>query len=73
MYGVASAMFHVDALEGKSAKPSWCLAVMTTYFMPASLAAAIQATGSYFTGLKRLAKAWYSATGILALCMIHSP
>ena len=33
-------------------KPEWCLAVKTTYFIPASLARAVQSLGSNFFGLK---------------------
>ena len=33
-------------------KPSWCLVVKTTYFMPASFAAFAQGAGSNCTGLK---------------------
>ena len=38
--GVAATMLKGFALESNMAKPSWCLAVMTMYFMPADLARA---------------------------------
>ena len=66
-------MFQSEAFEGNIANPSWCLAVITMYFMPACCARSAQASGSYFTGLNSLANLRYSATGILAVCMIHSP
>ena len=38
--GVAATMLNGFAFESNMAKPSWCLAVMTMYFMPAALASA---------------------------------
>ena len=49
--GVASTMLYVLAFESNMAKPSWCLAVMTMYFMPASLASRTHSSASNFTGL----------------------
>ena len=34
-------------------KPSWCLAVKQTYFMPASFASSTHFSESYSVGLKR--------------------
>ena len=59
--------------ESNSAKPSWCLDVITMYFMPASFASWTQASASNFTGLNCLASCSYSGTGICARFMIHSP
>ena len=67
-------MFQLLAAVGNRAKPSWCFEVITMYFMPASLASAAHASGSYFTGLKSLAIGpVVGATGILPWFMIHSP
>jgi len=51
-YGVAITS-HSVCFESNSAKPSWCLVVMTMYFIPACLAMRTQASGSNFVGLKR--------------------
>ena len=53
-------------------KPSWCLVVRTTYFMPALRAIPVQARASNFTGLKRPASCSYSRAGIFSSNMIHS-
>ena len=55
------------------AKPSWCLAVIVTYFIPASLARRTHSLASKRTGLNWEASFSYSPTGILPSCMIHSP
>src|SRR5436190_1283293 len=55
------------------AKPSWCLEVMTRYFMPASLASCTHSSALNLTGLNCLARSSYSAIGIRARFMIHSP
>ena len=54
-------------------KPSWCLDVMTTYFIPAALATRAHSLASNFVGLNCLASCSYSAIGILWWSMIHSP
>ena len=66
-------MLKGSALVANMAKPSWCLAVMTRYFMPASRASFTQASASNCTGLNWGATAAYSAMGILAWSMICSP
>ncbi len=71
--GVASTTSHVVTFESNSANPSWCLDVITMYFMPASCAICTQASGSNFTGFHCFASCSYSATGIRARFMIHSP
>ncbi len=43
------------------------------YLIPASFASCTQASGSNFTGFHCFASCSYSATGILARFMIHSP
>ena len=55
------------------AKPSWCLLVMTMYFMPASSAICTHSSALNLTGLNCVASCSYSFTGIFALFMIHSP
>ena len=40
-----------ESFESHSAKPSWCLLVMTTYFIPASRASFAHSAGSYSVGL----------------------
>ena len=54
-------------------KPSWCLLVMTRYFMPAFLATATHCLASNFTGLNRRANCSYWETGILVSSRNHSP
>src|SRR5262245_30307985 len=60
-------------LLSKRQKPSWCLLVITMYFMPAALARRTQASASNFTGLNWVLYFSYSASGILASWRIHSP
>ena len=48
--GVASTMLNALAFESNIAKPSWCLAVITMYFMPAALASDTQACASNRVG-----------------------
>ncbi len=55
------------------AKPSWCLLVITMYFIPASSAICTHSSALNFTGLNWVASCSYSFTGILARFMIHSP
>src|SRR6266496_3280054 len=55
------------------AKPSWCLLVITIYFIPASCAICTHSSALNFTGLNCFASCSYSFTGILARFMIHSP
>ena len=64
-------MFQSEAFESNMAKPSWCLEVMTMYFMPASLAVRTHSSALNFTGLNSLAYSRYSATGILP--RVHDP
>ena len=71
--GVASTASQRLTVESKSAKPSWCLEVITMYFMPASCASRTQASASNFTGFHCFASCSYSPTGIRARYMIHSP
>ena len=66
-------MLYGLAFESNIAKPSWCLLVMTMYFMPASFASCTQASALNLTGLNWPASCSYSFTGILARFMIHSP
>ena len=61
------------SLESNRQKPSWCLVVMTTYFMPAALAMRAHLRASNFTGLNCFWSGSYSAGGILAPNRIHSP
>ena len=54
--GVASYDVAVGlAFEWNIAKPSWCLEVMTMYFMPASLAMRTHSSALNLTGLNCLA------------------
>jgi len=59
-------MLKEFALESNMAKPSWCLAVMTMYFIPAALARATISRALKLVGLNWRARALYSATGIEA-------
>src|SRR5258708_4549527 len=61
------------ALDPNIANPSWCLDVITMYFMPEFLAIATHSSALNFTGSNRGASCSYSRTGILAWFMIHSP
>ena len=71
--GVASTMLYLLALELNMAKPSWCLAVITMYFMPGILGDRHPLVGVEPHGLNSRRSFSYSATGILAWFMIHSP
>ena len=67
-------MLKGSALEWNMAKPSWCLEVMTMYFIPADLGEGDPCrSASKFTGLNCVAEPCSPATGIVALFMIHSP
>ena len=66
-------MLYLLTSESYMAKPSWCLLVITMYFMPASSAIWTHSSALNFTGLNCVASCSYSATGILARFMIHSP
>ena len=66
-------MLKRSARDPNMAKPSWCLAVMTKYFMPASAASSAHASASKPDGSNPLASPSYSETGMRALNMIHSP
>jgi hypothetical protein len=66
-------MLYLLTLEPYIAKPSWCFDVMTMYFAPALLATATHSSALNFTGLNCFASCSYSATGIIARFMIHSP
>ena len=55
--GVPATMLKSFAFESYMAKPSWCLEVMTMYFMPADLARATMSWAEKPVGLKSLAKA----------------
>ena len=70
--GVASTMSKSVRAELYMLKPSWCLAMGMTYFIPAFLAKAAQAVASNLTGLNSAASFGYSATGIFSSNMIHS-
>src|SRR3972149_3121461 len=59
--------------ESNSAKPSWCLLVITRYFAPAPAAAFANASAENLVGLNRARSVSYSPIGILALLRIHSP
>ena len=50
-------MLKGSTLESNMAKPSWCLEVMTMYFMPADFARATMSCAEKPVGLKSLAKA----------------
>src|ERR1035438_8299663 len=71
--GVASTMLYFVTLEPNMAKPSWCLLVMTMYFIPASSASFTHSSALNFTGLNCEASCSYSFTGIFPRFMIHSP
>jgi hypothetical protein len=73
LYGVASTMLYLLTFEANIANPSWCLEVMTMYFIPASCASWTQASGSNLTGLSLAASCSYSFTGTCERFMIHSP
>src|SRR5579872_4482906 len=53
--------------------PSWCLLVMTMYFIPAFFAMATQWRASNFTGLNCGTSLAYCESGIRMSFMIHSP
>jgi hypothetical protein len=53
--------------------PSWCFDVMTMYFIPASFAIRTHSAALNLTGSKRVANFSYSARGMFAHDMIHSP
>jgi len=59
-------------LESNRQKPSWCLEVMTMYFIPAPAAARTHASASNFVGLNWVRNLSYSSSGICALFRIHS-
>ena len=44
--------------------PEWCLAVNTTYLMPASLASAAQSAGSNLRGIEGLRQVFEEAAGV---------
>ena len=52
--------------------PSWCLVVITKYFMPAASAAAAQTVGSNLVGLKVLDKPQYVARNFVMSACVHS-
>jgi hypothetical protein len=58
--------------ESNRQKPSWCLLVITRYFIPAAAAVFAHSSASNFTGSKRGWSFSYSSTGIFALSRIHS-
>ena len=64
-------MLYLLTFEPNMANPSWCLAVITMYFIPAFLATATHASASNFTGLNCFASCSYSSTGDLGA--IHDP
>src|ERR1017187_6381696 len=71
--GVASTMLKVLALLANMAKPSWCLGIGTTYFIPACLASPAHSSALNVTGLNCAASRAYSSTGMCAQFWIHSP
>ena len=54
------------------AKPSWCLLVTTTYFIPHSFANFTHSSALKNTGLNAFASFSYSEIGICRLACIHS-
>src|SRR5258708_40197658 len=70
--GVASTPLIGLVFDLKSEKPSWCLDVMTMYFIPASFARRTHSSALYLMGLNCFARLAYSGAGIRARFMIHS-
>ena len=66
-------MLYLLTSDRYIAKPSWCLLVITMYFMPASCAICTHSSALNLTGLNWAARGSYSFTGILPRFMIHSP
>ena len=64
-------MLYAAPCESNMAKPSWCLEVMTMYFMPASLAVRTHSSALNLTGLNSLAKCAVFGDGDLAV--VHDP
>ena len=64
-------MFQSLALESNMAKPSWCLEVMTMYFMPASLASAHPFVGVVLHRVELLRVLAVFGDGDLAV--VHDP
>ena len=54
-YGVRSAMSQSETFESNIAKPSWCLAVIVMYRMPAAFTSETHSFASKSTGLKKSA------------------
>ena len=64
--------FHLVALLFHKQKPSWCLDVITIYFIPAFCAKLTIAWGSYLAAVKEEAYLRYDSLGIDASYKIHS-
>ena len=54
------------------AKPSWCLVVMTKYFIPAAFAALAHTVGLNFFGLKVLERPQYISRNLVMSAWVHS-
>ena len=64
-------MFQSDAWESNMAKPSWCLLVITRYFMPASLARRAPLVGLEFAGIESFGE--FPVLGDGDFAPVHDP